>query len=278
MLTLIKAGIYTTIQDNGRFLGAHLGIPSSGVMDGQSAEMANLLLGNELDDALLECTFSGPTIIFHEPTLITIVGAKIPVILNNNPINTLKALKIKEGDILSFGKIEKGCRFYIGIKGGFQSEVVYGSRSVCITGGILKQQKNGAQLRYNPYLEEMTSSVSIQRLLGNTTLSVYPGPEYSLLSNESKDRLLESEYTVLPTSNRMAYRVKHSMDLSHAHSIISSGTLPGTVQLTPFGEMIFLMRDAQTTGGYPRILQLSEESINNLSQLSANDSFTLQLI
>jgi len=231
LLTLIKAGIYTTIQDSGRFLGGHLGIPISGAMDSQSAEMANLLLGNELDDALLECTFTGPTIKFHKSTFIAITGAKIPALLNNIVINTSKPIKINEGDTLSFGKIEKGCRIYIGIKGGFLSEDIYGSKSVCITGGILQRLMNGDKLKYNPYSEELSSSVSIQRILGNTILTVYPGPEYSLLPIKTQDKLLESEYTVLPTSNRMAYRVRHSIDLSNTYSIISSGILSGTVQL-----------------------------------------------
>ena len=76
----------------------------------------------------------------------------------------------------------------------------------------------------------------------------------------------------------MAYRVKHPINLSHNKSILSSGTLPGTVQLTPSGELIFLMKDAQTTGGYPRILQLTDESISDLAQLSPNEKFTIQLI
>ena len=82
MLTLLKAGIYTTVQDSGRFMGAHLGIPCSGPMDSQSADLANLMLGNDKNDALLECTFVGPTIQFHKSTTISIKGAKATVLVN----------------------------------------------------------------------------------------------------------------------------------------------------------------------------------------------------
>ncbi len=277
MLTLLKAGLYTTVQDNGRFLGAHLGIPSSGAMDRQSAEIANLILGNNKNDALLECTFIGPSIEFHAPTLISIVGAEIPAFLNDIKLNPSKNIQIDNGDILTFGKIEKGSRFYIGVKGGILSEVVYNSRSTCITGGILKQLKNGDQLPYLPYSATKTSSVSIKRVLGNNILNVFKGPEFSILSSDLQKSLIGSSYTILPDSNRMAFRVKHPLELSHSHSIISSATMPGTVQLTTSGELIILMRDTQTTGGYPRILQLSEEAINDLSQLMPSEEFTLKL-
>ncbi len=278
MLTLRKAGIYTTVQDNGRFFGAHLGVPCSGAMDRRSAEIANLILGNNINDALLECTFIGPIIDFHAPSLIAIVGAKIPAFLNDNSINTSRAIKIKMGDTLSFGKIEKGCRFYIGIKGGILSESVFNSKSVCLTGNILKQLKNGDTLSYKTYTDIKTSSVSIKRILGNNILEVFKGPEFSILNNSAQKEIFGANLFILPGSNRMAYRVDHVLDLSHSYSIHSSGTLPGTVQLTPSGDLIILMRDTQTTGGYPRILQLAEEAINDLSQLMPGEDFALNLI
>ena len=64
----------------------------------------------------------------------------------------------------------------------------------------------------------------------------------------------------------------------HSHSMLTSGTLPGTVQLTPAGRMIILMKDGQTTGGYPRILQLSEESISVLAQKKYGDGLKFKLV
>lgn len=278
MLTIIKAGIYTTVQDNGRHYGSHLGIPISGAMDRQSAEMANLILGNNVKDALLECTIIGPVIDFQSPTLIAIVGADIPAFLNDVPLDTLKAIPIKSGDTLSFGKIQMGCRFYIAVKGGILSEVVFGSKSVCLTSHILKQIKKGDQLSYESRNETKTPAVSLTRIIGNHKLKVSKGPEFSILLENQISEIFNTKFFILPESNRMAYRVRHSLDLSHSHSILSSATLPGTVQLTPSGELIILMRDAQTTGGYPRIFQLSDKAINDLSQLMAGEYFTLEMV
>ncbi|MEM9545808.1 MAG: biotin-dependent carboxyltransferase family protein [Bacteroidota bacterium] len=277
MLTLLKAGIYTTVQDQGRFMGAHLGIPISGAMDRKSADFVNLILGNDRNDAMLECTYTGPTIKFHTPTLIAIVGAQIPAFLNKHPLDTSRAIRIHSNDVLTFGKMEKGSRFYIGVKNGIQSQSIYQSRSTCTTAGILYQLKNGDQLSYQSYSNAQNSSVSIRRPLGNNKIAANKGPEFEILSASSQKTIQKESFSILPSSNRMAFRIHHNLQLAHAISILSSGTLPGTVQLTPSGELIILMRDTQTTGGYPRILQLTEESINDLAQLKVGEYFNLVL-
>lgn len=278
MLTVLKAGLFTTIQDNGRHHCTHLGVPTSGAMDRKSAHISNLMLDNDVNCAVLECTFMGPTLCFDQPTCIAISGAKIQTFVNEVEMDTSTHLTIKAGDTVSFGKLEEGCRFYISIKGGFMTEEIWKSRSTCVTAGILKPIKRGQQISYNTNEDAPTTSVSIPRILGNKRLDVFKGPEYSLLSESQQKEILRQSFTILPESNRMAYRTKHAFDFSHLHSIISSGTMPGTVQLTSSGDLICLMRDAQTTGGYPRILQLSEASICDLSQLKANESFHFNLI
>ena len=278
MISVLKAGLYTTIQDHGRFFGAHLGFPISGPMDRLSAELANLTIDNNINDALLECTFTGPTLKFHSPTLIAINGAPVQIFINKVKKDRGGCIKIMTNDILSFGKLEIGCRFYIAIKGGIQSDEIYGSRSTCLTAGIHRPLKRDDQLSYISFSESLRSSISMTRTIGNTILDVSLGPEYSILSEGMQKQVFDTTYMVLPQSNRMATRVSHSLDLSHQHSMLSSGVLPGTIQLTPSGDIICLMRDTQTTGGYPRILQLTEEAICDLAQLMPNEKFTFRLV
>ena len=59
---------------------------------------------------------------------------------------------------------------------------------------------------------------------------------------------------------------------TNSFSIVSSPVIPGTVQLTPSGKLIVLMRDCQTTGGYPRILQLSDKGIRTIAQKLTNEN------
>jgi len=278
LLTLVKSGMFTTIQDRGRFCGAHLGIPMSGALDQKSADITHLLLENDLHDAVLECTFTGPEITFHAPTIIAIAGAQINAYINKREVDTTKYITIHSGDHLQFGRIKAGCRFYIGVKGGIQSPVIFGSRSMCTTDGTFKPLANGVQLEYIPFTDSISSLITLNRRLDNHEIEVQRGPEFSLLATEQVSQLFRSSYKVASDSSRMAYHVRHSLDLTHHHSMLSSGTLPGTVQCTPQGKLVFLLKDGQTSGGYPRILQLTEDAMNDLAQMMPNNSFILNLL
>ena len=107
-------------------------------------------------------------------------------------------------------------------------------------------------------------------------LNVFSGPEFSILKKDSLHNLFNKEFTI-GINNRMAYNLIEQIQ-TKSKSIISSPVLPGTVQLTPSGNIIILHRDCQTTGGYSRILQLNEKSLNNLSQLKNFDKIKFKLI
>ena len=107
-------------------------------------------------------------------------------------------------------------------------------------------------------------------------MKVFRGPEYDLLSTNSKQKLFKNEFTI-NSNNRMAYNLEEKLQVD-IKTIISSPVLPGSVQLTPSGKMIILHRDCQTTGGYPRILQLNISSLNYLSQLKSTDKIKFRLI
>jgi len=106
---------------------------------------------------------------------------------------------------------------------------------------------------------------------------VYKGPEYKQLTDKQLEVLFFKEFTVAKENNRMAYQLKEKI-MGHKISMLTSATLPGTVQFTPSGKLIVLMKDAQTTGGYPRILQLTEKSISILSQKRMGDNLSFKLV
>ena len=108
-------------------------------------------------------------------------------------------------------------------------------------------------------------------------IEVYKGPEYEKLSIKQQTNLFNKKFTVSNKNNRMAYQMNEAIE-NNLDSIITSLVMQGTVQLTPSGEIIVLMRDNQTCGGYPRILQLNESSINKLSQKHMNDRIIFKLI
>lgn len=279
MIEIKKPGLYTSLQDQGRYMCSHLGVPISGTMDSLSAANANQMLANNLKASLLECTIIGPEILFHQKTAIAIAGAVIQPFINGRPSYINKVLKIKTGDILSFGKIVKGARFYIAIHGGFKGTQILNSQSVCITSSILNILKKGDYIGHAAFEGHLKQAHISLRKVGNKEFIVQKGPEFNLIekTNPNIGDMVQSSFVIRQESNRMAYRVNHKLNIKHNNSIISSGTIPGTVQLTPSGELIFLMRDAQTTGGYPRVLQLTEVGICDLAQMKAGDRFQLIL-
>ncbi|MAU14572.1 MAG: allophanate hydrolase [Muricauda sp.] len=279
MLKVLKSGLYLTIQDLGRFGHRDIGVPISGAMDVESVKKANLLLENDENDAVLEITMTGPTLQFEEPSYICLSGAHISATLNNEPIENYKVVKVEKGDILSYGRLEAGFRGYLAIKEGFQSEKLLNSRSQFYPVTKKSRVKDGVEIPYNKTedYQPKISEVKIEEHFDRKTLHVYKGPEFSLLSDGQLTEIFTKHFTVSKENNRMAYQLSELI-AGHSHSMLTSGTLPGTIQLTPAGRLIILMKDGQTTGGYPRILQLSEESISILAQKKYGDELKFKLV
>ena len=278
MLKLLKSGLYTTVQDLGRFGYRHKGVPVAGVMDNFAAQKTNMLLENSSDAAVLEITMTGPTLEFEEDTYIAMGGAEMVIVLNNKPIRNYVVYKVNRGDIMSYGKLEKGFRGYLAIKDGFKSEVVLGSRSFFKPLTSINRLKDKNQLVYTvcKSFEPKIQELKVDSFLDDTVLEVTEGPEFNLMKNKQLEGLFHREFTIAPENNRMAYQLSESIH-GHTISMLTSATLPGTVQWTPSGKLIVLMKDGQTTGGYPRILQLSGNSINILAQKKAGDKVSLML-
>jgi len=274
MVKVITSGFFSTIQDLGRINNQEYGVPYSGVMDRYSAKLANALLGNDMNDALLEITMTGPTLQFNQDTYISITGADISPMLNNNSIKQNHVTKVSIGDIVSFGKLKSGFRAYLAISGGFKTEKTMHSRSMY--NGITNEFKinNGDALPIeNPsmVIAEINATIKVNtKHFTSKIIEVYKGPEFELLTEKQQEQLLSTEFSISKDNSRMAYQLAEILE-NDLKPIITSLVLPGAVQLTPSGNLIVLMRDCQTTGGYPRVLQLREASIDVLSQKFTGD-------
>lgn len=279
MLKVLKSGFYTTIQDSGRLGYLNKGVPVSGVMDSFSASKLNLLLDNSANAAVMEITMTGPTLEFEEETYICLGGAEISVTLNNNPIQNYRVYKINKGDILSYGRLKVGFRNYLAIKNGFQTDVVIASRSWYYPLTPKSHLKDRDIIAYNPcpsYVPKITEW-QVDSFLDETVLEVARGPEFEFLDDRHLERLFSKEFSIAKDYNRMAYQIEESI-AGHEIAMLTSATLPGTVQLTPSGKLIILMKDGQTTGGYPRLLQLSDKAISILAQKKYKDTISFNLI
>lgn len=272
MIKVLEEGFFTTIQDRGRFGYRHIGVPVSGAMDAYAAHLANSLLENETTAALLEITMTGPKLRFEVPTHIAITGASMPAFINDKEISRYTVVGVQKGDILTFDHPAEGLRVYIGVRDGVLTEQVLGSRSYYWPITKERSLRTGMEIPINTsaHFEPRITDMQMTETFHKPKIAVSPGPEMDLLSKNELDKLLRSTFHIAKENNRMAYQLEETV-AGHKVDMLTSATLPGTVQLTPSGKLIILMRDAQTTGGYPRILQLSAQAISHLAQKKQGD-------
>ena len=269
MIKVIEPGLFTTIQDGGRHGFRNIGIPTSGFMDQESAWAANELVNNNKDESVLEITLTGPTLIFNCNCVISITGGDFNPLINNLPVKMYQSINVSSGDILKLNNTINGARSYIAISGGLNVKSLFGSKSFFSNISDSYHLKKGDEIKVSKKSESQILKWDKLKFNLNRFMKVFRGPEYDLLSTNSKQKLFKNEFTI-NSNNRMAYNLEEKLQVD-IKTIISSPVLPGSVQLTPSGKIIILHRDCQTTGGYPRILQLDTNSLNNLSQLKSND-------
>ncbi|WP_417886148.1 biotin-dependent carboxyltransferase family protein [Zunongwangia sp.] len=273
-LSVIKPGLHTSIQDLGRSGLLKYGVPSSGVLDRYAAKVANLLLRNNADDAVLEITVMGPKLKFNHPTKIAISGANLSPKLNDKLVDNNKVHVVDTGDVLSFGQKKEGARSYLSVFGGFKTEGIFGSKSwyegITSYGRLAKGSILNFETTTNDLVQTHSSIIYENMYLKNEQIEVFPGPEYHKLDRNQQLFIENQIFHIGKNNNRMAYQLEEVL-LNNLEPIITGGVLPGTIQLTPSGKLIILMRDCQTTGGYPRILQVSESSLCRLAQKFTTD-------
>ena len=272
MLKVHHPGFYTSIQDLGRFGYRHLGVPVSGATDQKAAKRSNALLENEPNDAVLEITMNGPGLEFTEPTYIVLCGAPLEAFLDGVPLEMNQVYQVTAGAMFTSGHVREGLRAYLSVKGGFQSDVKLGSRSQfypITPGNTLKKR---GQIPYTPNTDFAPKLLKINPETPSKDIGVLvsPGPEYELFGKDYINQLFINTFQISKNHNRMACQLEPSLP-AHQIRIITSATLPGTVQITPSGRLIILLRDGQTTGGYPRILQLDANSQDRLGQKQFGD-------
>jgi len=257
---VIKAGIFTTLQDRGRFSFTHLGVTNSGVMDEYATLAAHKLLNNNLNDNILEITFSNVELQANENTTICITGAICELYINDKLKKTWQTHTIHKDDNIKVGKILEGQRVYLAVKNGFNIPKEFGSNSTTIKeslGGISGTQiKNDDILPYIKNDEIITNRWKekyIPSYTNELTLRVLLSYQEDSFDSEEKEKFFNSTYTITPDFNRMACKLKGQIIKSSLEGIISEAITFGSIQIPKDGQPIILLKERQTIGGYPKI-------------------------
>lgn len=287
-LDIVKPGLATTVQDLGRPGYYHLGIPLSGGMDRYALAAANLLVGNDEGDAVLEAVFMGPEIRFTADATVAVTGAELPPKVDGEEQPTWTAFAVKAGQVLSFGFLKAGARAYIAVSGGIDVPVVLGSRSTYPLGALGGHEgralKAGDSLAVGPAkaAAKVGASVPETRRRGpgkSPVLRVLPGLYWHRITDEAGIGFFEDTWKVAPEADRIGYRFRGGRPLafvpreqpfgagSDPSNIVDSCYPYGSIQVPGGTEPIVLHRDAVSGGGYFMIGTVVSADMDLIGQL-----------
>jgi len=269
VIEVVKAGRWTTVQDRGRPGYERFGIPPGGVADWFAASVANRLVGNDPDAALLECTATGPALRFEDDSVAAVAGGQTA------NAASCRAISMTGGSVLEVGPIGPGLRAYIAVGGGIDVPIVLGSRSFCqhgaFGGGFNRPLADGDRLaigdarRGQPLDGEWPLSHRLP-FRGPWEVRAIPGPHHVAFAGAALHRLTSTACRITPQLDRMGMRIATPGLRLQAAEILTTPVTAGAIQVTPSGELIVLLVDHQTTGGYPVIATVINADLPLLAQ------------
>lgn len=294
-ISLSKPGILTTVQDNGRKNYLAQAVPVSGVLDNLSARIANIAVGNEDNDATIEFTYAAAEFKAETDILIAYAGDGAFLVVDGKRIPSERAVFITSSSVVKLINNPKGATTYLSIAGGFDIPEVLESKSTYLQGnfGGLNGStlKRGDRLKNSGKLSNLSQRI-INKLQGNhiswlkwyiprslllpkdrKTIRVFPAEEFMWFTCNAIISFLSNEFLIGLNSNRMGYQLSGNKIMrKKMDELLSTAVSPGTIQVTGSGDMILLMADCQTTGGYPRIGQVAAVDLPLCAQLKPKDS------
>lgn len=287
-LIVENPGLLTTVQDLGRYGYQQYGMPVAGAIDIYALKTANILAGNDINDAGLEITFAGFAVRFEGSGLAAVAGADLGACLNGRELAAWQSFEFKKGDCLAFTAVRKGCRAYMAVRGGIKVPLVMGSRSTYLRGGV--GGYHGRKLKKGDVLTAgenvLDNSIKCGILseefipdYNRRTIRAIPGPQDECFSREELEKFFSSSYMVTNQSDRMGYRLEGPV-IKHEKGpdIVSDGIAPGAIQIPGHGQPIVMLADRQTTGGYTKIANVISVDLLLFAQLKTGDKINFQMV
>ena len=301
-IRIIKPGLFSTVQDLGRPNFLDLAVPLSGVMDQASAKLANLLVGNAADAALIEIVDGNFQFITQADVVIALVSGNSSLEVDDRTAPSNRPLFLPKGATLHLKNNIEGRYSYVAIAGGWDVPEVLGSKSTFVTAAFGGYQgrslKKGDELlatqlhsTHNKILFENLKrekvnwpawSINSRQFLGNSTskVRVISGREFDWFEKKSVADFFSKPYK-FSNANRMGIHLqgaKITRKKSEQIELLSTAVVPGTIQVTGDGSLILLMADCQTTGGYPRLAKVAEVDLPICAQCKPGQPTHFELI
>jgi biotin-dependent carboxylase-like uncharacterized protein len=292
-MAVVASGLLSVVQDLGRAGHYSMGLPPSGAMDMFAHRCANLLVGNDARAATLEMTVIGPTLAFERASLIAVTGADMPLAVDGAPRPGWSTVAVPAGAVVTFGPVARGCRAYLAVAGGIDTEPVLGSRSTYLSAALGGQ--HGRALATGDVLPIGTvgagappAGVAIPPALrtdldDHRPVRVVEGLCNHRFRTSSLDRFFAGEYVVTTENDRTGCRLTGpglEFEPSGARfgagddpsNVIDLGYPVGSIQAPNGDQPICLMRDAVTGGGYATLGTVISVDTDRFAQVQAPQS------
>lgn len=274
MLTVLATGPQVLVQDRGRIGYAHLGVPRAGALDLPAAALANRLLGNGEDAAVLEVLLGGLVVRAEVGLWVAVTGAPVAVSVDGLARGTGRAEWLPAGSRLRLGTPKAGLRCYVAVAGGVDVPPVLGSRSTDTLAGVGPPPVTaGDVLSTGPAGVPTGAEAPPRDLAGPVRL--LPGPHPERFEADVLRRLTAGAWHVGEASDRVGLRLRGPAIGRSPEELASEGTVLGAVQVPPDGQPVVLLADRGPTGGYPVAAVVHPDDVWRLGQLRPGERLTL---
>ncbi len=276
-IEVLAPGFLTSVQDaRGRPGFERYGVPNGGALDAFAARVANTLVGNPPEQAVLEITLVGPTLRFAATTTFALAGADFGAALDDQPVSGGMSWLARSGSVLAVGQARAGARLYLALAGGLQVPRVLGSHSTDLRagfGGLHGRALRAGDRLSVPDLPDATTRAG--RYLADPSPSpepdapirVLPGPHRHRFAPGALAALCAQTWHVADQADRMGYRLAGQPLRHRAGADVTSLGLPvGAVQVPGDGRPIVLLADHPPTGGYTALACVIRADLRHLAQ------------
>jgi len=289
-LRIHSSGLFSTLQDQGRYGFQQYGVSAAGAVDPTSLAIANVLVGNPLSTTTIEMTLLGPSLTVEaESCRIAIAGAEFNLGINGEPAQGFRAYDLQRGDRIDIGAARSGMRAYLAVKGGFAVAPTLGSVSTHSRSQLGGLNGNGHPLQAGDHLplrkvqksrsDPLLSLPERHRPAFDGPIRVVLGPQDEAFTHAGVETFLTGEFRVSAKTDRMGCQLEGpTIEHSDGFNIISDGIMNGSIQVPGHGWPIILLADRQTTGGYPKIATVISCDLAKVAQRRPGEAIRFQRV
>ena len=286
-IIVLREGINSTFQDLGRNNFYHIGLPFSGAMDKRNYLIANKLVGNQHNEAVIEFAYQGPLLKIEDGNINFAISGDVKFnikkddkLFNGQCYKTYFLSKNDEIDIISTNKSVYG---YFAVSGGFELNKNFGSFSTTVRANV--GSNNGNKLSKNEKflikdIKNKNISKNIEYINSKVEyIRILKGTNFDYFSDDSINDLTSKKFLVSKLSDRMGMRLQGSKIKNMKETNIrSEGLVKGVIQVPADGDPIIMLSDHGTIGGYPKIAVVISADYDKLIQTPPGNTVKFKLI